>query len=82
MARAPGDRYGRGWMVWWKLRAKCWAAFGLGLVIACTAAELSVKKITWLILGHVSSSSPALDTPIARVAISASKTSACPPRVS
>ena len=32
-----------------KLRAKCWAAFGLRLDIASTAAELSVKKAMWLI---------------------------------
>ena len=68
-----------GLMVLWKLEAKCWADWGLGLAIASAATVLSVKNMISVMFGRFCMYSAACVAPIARAAISASYTSACPP---
>ena len=64
----------------WKLSEKNWADPGFGSIIALTAAALSEKKWILLMLGKSVVRLAAIRAAFARAAISASKTSACPPR--
>ena len=70
----------RGRIRLWKLSVKCWADPGFGSMIALTAAALSEKKWILLMLGKSAVRLDAIWAAFARAAISASKTSAWPPR--
>ena len=59
---------------------KNWADEGFGSAMALIAAALSEKKASCEVLGKSFIRSEAMEAPLARAAISASNTSACPPR--
>ena len=69
-------------MLLWNLSVKYWAELGLGSTIALTDATLSEKIAMQDMLGKSLVRSVILDAAMERAAISASKTSACPPRPS
>ena len=64
----------------WKLSVKCWAELGFGSTIALVAAALSENRNIWFMSGISVIRFSAIVAALAMAAISASNTSACPPR--
>ena len=72
----------RGRIVWWNCREKYWAGPGLGSAMAVMEAALSANMCILSMLGKSFRRVEALVALIDSAAISASKTSACPPNPS